>query len=175
MALMGYGHLIDGRPEEAKRWYDRAIEEDPNYPQPYVGHGDLHLAAHDYQQAKAWYDKALKLQPESYRGWLQGGVCALQMGDTKAAESYFLRAAQLDRVSWRPLYLLAVASAVQGDSNSAFGYLHKAVERGFSDPALLLRDTRLASLRADPRFGQLARRLAGSGKSGTQATPGVPP
>jgi choline-sulfatase len=175
MALMGYGHLIDGHPEEAKRWYDRAIEEDPNYPQPYVGYGDLDLAAQDYQKAKVWYDKALKLQPRSYRGWLQGGVCALRMGDTKAAEPYLLRAAEIDPVSWRPLYLLALSRAAQGDSDSAFSYLEKAAERGSSDPTLLLRDTGLASLRADPRFEQLAQRLAGSKKSGTQATPGVPP
>ena len=56
-----------------------------------------------------------------------------------------------------------------------FRILEKAAERGFTDPALLLRDTRLASLQADPRFEQLAQRLVSSGQKAVPATPGVTP
>jgi Tfp pilus assembly protein PilF len=70
MSLLEYLSLVNGSPEKAKSWFDRAIEEDPSYAQPHIGYGDLYGVEKNYRKAKESYDKALELKPESFHAWL---------------------------------------------------------------------------------------------------------
>jgi hypothetical protein len=54
---------------------------------------------------------------------------------------------------------VAVASAISGDRDQAFEYLEKAYSDGDDELLLVIRFPALDSLRSDPRYADLTRRL----------------
>ncbi len=78
----------------------------------------------------------------------------------------YSRALQLDRRLTRlqpdrpiPWYNLACSYAVLGMIDPAFKALQRAVDLGYRDLRQIARDPDLRSLRADPRFAKLMRRM----------------
>ncbi len=76
------------------------------------------------------------------------------------------RALQLDRLQVRllphrpiPWYNLACGYAALGMIDAAFMALERAIDLGFNRPRLLRNDRDLDSLRDDPRFARLSRRI----------------
>jgi Flp pilus assembly protein TadD len=63
-------------------------------------------------------------------------------------------------------YNLACSLALTGDADGAFAALGQAIDLGYEDGALLSDDPDLAPLRGDPRFAELAQRLATPGEPG---------
>ena len=90
MSLLGYLNLINGSPEDARAWFDRAIEEDPGYAQSHIGYGDLYAAEQNYREAKESYAKAAELEPRSFHAWFNGGLCALRLGEVETADRYLM-------------------------------------------------------------------------------------
>lgn len=87
------------------------------------------------------------------------------------AEDLLTRAVQerrLDNAANR--YNLACTQAIQGKTEAALASLAVAVERGWADAEHLRKDTDLESLRACPRFEELARAAAEKAKQ-TKPTP----
>lgn len=70
-------------------------------------------------------------------------------------------------------YNLGCIAAIQGDTELALGELEEAYFAGFLDVAWMLEDGDLASLRASPRFLELAR-LMGANEAETGANPNTP-
>ena len=67
-----------------------------------------------------------------------------------------IRASAYDTVRYGVnLYNLACANARSGDVRMALDSLRKAVESGFSDKALILRDTDLDTIRDRPEFQEI--------------------
>lgn len=58
-------------------------------------------------------------------------------------------------------YNMACLYALRGDKDTAFGYLDKAVESGFRSYHRIARDEELESLRNDPRFEDLKKKIGG--------------
>ncbi len=87
------------------------------------------------------------------------GSRALEAGDVDSAraalEDALRRFPGHPTIAWQ----LAGACARAGESDVAFGWLERAVDRGGGEAALLGWDPDLASLREDPRFVALDRRL----------------
>ena len=59
-------------------------------------------------------------------------------------------------------YNLACSLALCGERERALDELERAIGLGYADPAFLLEDGDLESLRADPRFAALVKRLQAS-------------
>lgn len=86
--------------------------------------------------------------------------------DNLAARGLYARALQADRRLVRllperpvPWYNLACSYALLGMIDPAFAALQRALELGYSYVAHLRRDPDLKSLRRDPRFARLLRKL----------------
>jgi tetratricopeptide (TPR) repeat protein len=86
--------------------------------------------------------------------------------DNLAARGQYARALQADRRLVRllpdrpiPWYNLACSYALLGLTEPAFAALQRALDLGYSHLAHLRRDPDLKSLRSDPRFARLLRRL----------------
>jgi adenylate cyclase len=59
-------------------------------------------------------------------------------------------------------YNLACSLALTGDSDGALAVLERAIALGYADAEFLEADTDLASLRTEPRFAEILRRLRGA-------------
>jgi hypothetical protein len=64
------------------------------------------------------------------------------------------------------IYNLACAYSLFGDNDSAFGALQSAIDAGYDNGHLLLRDSDLDNIRNDPRFEDVLRRVFGEGYTG---------
>jgi tetratricopeptide (TPR) repeat protein len=85
------------------------------------------------------YHKALELNPHIF-----------DPGQTQIVQETSTRR-QLVAVN----YYLAKTYATEGKMQEALAYLRKALEAGFRDRKLLMKDKEFASLRATPEFHQL--------------------
>ena len=89
-----------------------------------------------------------------------GHIYALAGRTDKARAVLSALHAAADR-SYVPSYWFALVHAGLGERDQALRYLERAYEERSTVLAYLLIDPRLASLRDDPRFLALARRLGG--------------
>ena len=94
---------------------------------------------------------------------------AKRLADAEALLTRAVQERRLDNAANR--YNLACAQAVQGKTEAALASLAAAVERGWADAEHLRKDADLESLRALPRFEELARAAAEKAK---QAKPTPP-
>lgn len=159
-------HHNAGQIYQAARLYDEAIAEyrtalrlDPTFATSHV------FMALAYAR-KGMYDKAMELQMEN----------AVEMGDPtriaivhRLADSYRvngfegyqreLLAIELEENPDRDLYRIAHCYALLGEKDLAFQYLERAYQLHASNLLTMNVDPELDSLRSDPRFLALRRRV----------------
>jgi len=87
---------------------------------------------------------------------LKAYIAALR-GDDKAARSIAQRLGSAPQNV--PTYHLAKVSTVLGDTNQAFLYLSRAADEREAQLVFMNVDPEFASLRRDPRFSSLAKRV----------------
>lgn len=64
LLLIGMELERKGNPQEALKYYNKALEQDPRYHKAYIRIGNLHLIQGELQLAIASYEEAYKLSPE---------------------------------------------------------------------------------------------------------------
>jgi tetratricopeptide (TPR) repeat protein len=89
-----YGTL--GRPEDAERMYQRAIDLRPGYWENYNDKGLFHLRRSEMDKAKELFDKVITLRPDSYVGYLNKVAVHLWASEFAAAEPLLLTALRLN-------------------------------------------------------------------------------
>jgi tetratricopeptide (TPR) repeat protein len=159
--------------DEARKYYQKALSLKPDYSDALNNLAAVYHGQHSYRQAERTYKEALKYAPnnaitycnlgtsyfaeERYKPGMQAYHKALQLnphifdpGQTQIVQETSTRR-QLVAVN----YYLAKTYANEGKMEEALGYLRKALEAGFHDRKLLMKDKELASLRATPEFHQL--------------------
>ena len=133
------------RYDEAVRHFQRAIELDPQNHGAYGRLGDVYQELGQLEEALAMHEKG--------GGWGVARVYAL-MGRRREAlnmiEKLKTRAGSAQEI--------ALTYAALGDKDQAFAWLEKAVERR-DNVVFLKTDPHWDSLRSDPRFSQLLRRI----------------
>jgi serine/threonine protein kinase/Tfp pilus assembly protein PilF len=153
------------------RQYDEAIlqlhkaeELDPNLPLPriflqqaYEGKGDFASASNEWQQVALGFGEKLEIAnaraEKLRRGFTEGGEHGYWQTQLE-----FLKADS--NQSPADSYSLAVLYARVGDQNRAFQCLDKAFEEHSQDLTLsLLTEPAFDSIRTDPRFQDLLRRM----------------
>jgi Flp pilus assembly protein TadD len=159
MLARGFLELKRKRPKEAERWHQKALETDPDYPRAYLQYGGLYFRQGDQVEARKWYERAVERWPGNFQAVFQAGVCSHRLREHEKAETYFKRAQEIRPDAWEPLYNLACSRALQSDLDGGFAYLSQAADNGFEDARLLKTDADFASLRADPRFKALEKKL----------------
>ncbi|HEV8612191.1 MAG TPA: tetratricopeptide repeat protein, partial [Gemmatimonadales bacterium] len=104
-------------------------------------------------------EKHLELNPDDARALCLGAGALMQLGKPGKALDWAKRGLALDPEDSGVLYNVACVYALGGEAESALMCLDKAVRNGFGHREWLENDSDLDSLRADPRFETLLKKL----------------
>src|SRR5262245_50418741 len=154
--------LYLGKREQAARELDRAASVEPNNPLLKTIRALVLYYSRQVNEATALLREVLTQSPNLHgvRPFL--AICLSAQGQHEAARGELneqvMRNAAVD-----PDIAYAVASvyALEGDTDHAFEWLNRSVALGNQNQPLFEHDPNLKSLRADVRFEQLIKRMAG--------------
>jgi tetratricopeptide (TPR) repeat protein len=104
-------------------------------------------------------EKHVELNPDDARALCLGAGAFIQLGEREKALDWARRGLTLDPEDSGVLYNVACVYALGGETEDALTCLDKAVRNGFGHREWLENDSDLDSLRADPRFEALLRKL----------------
>jgi TolB-like protein/Tfp pilus assembly protein PilF len=104
-------------------------------------------------------DVHLELNPDDARAWYLSGAALMRLGKVDEALERTCRAYAIDPEDAGVLYNVACNYALAGKPDEAIDYLEKAIRNGFGQRSWVENDSALDSLRDDPRFQDLLRRL----------------
>jgi len=86
----------EGRPEDALRDFDAALELYPDLEAAYYNRGLEHLKAEDFETARADLTKAVELHPLDAQAFNNRGLSDLKLGDAAGARRDFEEAMHID-------------------------------------------------------------------------------
>ena len=157
-AFVGFMHMKAGRCHEAIAACSEAIELDPGSP---FGHWMLARAldaCEHFHEALVESEKAASLSGDSQPYAAHLGYAHARNGDRAKARRVLSRLSELSKQKYVSPYDFAAVHAALGDKDSAFGWLEKAYEQRVSRLTEIT-DPGFKTLRPDPRFRALARRI----------------
>ena len=155
-----------GKYEEAIRHFEEASRVRPEDYQsamlaslPYEALG-RHVEGHaSLRRGLLLAEKHLELNPDDVRALYLAGIALIQLGERERALELTSRARGIDSEDSGVLYNVACVYALSNQPEEAFACLDKAITNGFGHREWLENDSDLVSLRADPRFDALLKRL----------------
>jgi adenylate cyclase len=103
-------------------------------------------------------EKHLELNPDAHALYLGAGAL-VQLGERDRGLEWTKRARAIDPEDPGVLYNVACAYAQLGERDAAMTCLEKAVQNGFGHHEWLENDSDLDSLRNDPRFQTLLKKM----------------
>jgi tetratricopeptide (TPR) repeat protein len=165
--------------DEARKYYQHALAMNPKYAEALNNLAAVYHGQHEYKQAERTYKQALKYAPnaaitycnlgtayfadEKYKPGMEAYRKALELnpeifdpGQTQIVQETSTRR-QLVAVN----YYLAKTYAMAGEMQESLAYLRKALEAGFKDRKLLMKDKEFAVLRTTPEFQKLMEQHGG--------------
>jgi TolB-like protein/Tfp pilus assembly protein PilF len=147
------------------RQYDRAIEQcqktleiDPNFAQAYSLLGLAYVKKGMFAEAIARLQKALEFSSSNSNRARLGYAYALA-GRRDEAQQVLDTLNERAKKDYVPPYLIAVVHGGLGDKEQAFARLDDAYDERFGHLSYLKVNPTLDSLRSDPRFRDLMRRV----------------
>jgi TolB-like protein/Flp pilus assembly protein TadD len=156
----------EGHLEEAVRHYEEASRVRPEDYQalllvqtPLKALGRTAEAQSALRRGLQVAEKHLELNPDDARALYLGGGALVQLGERERGLEWARRAFGIDPDDSGVLYNVACVYALVGQTDDAIGCLEKAVQNGFGHREWLENDTDLNTLRGDPRFEALRKRL----------------
>lgn len=171
---IGIAHHQMMQLDNARKYYDRAIKENPKYSEAINNLGTVFYAKKDYKKATSYYNKALVLAPKSASIWSNLGTAHFARKKYKEAFDAYEKALALDpevfehRNSYGVLlqersvedrakfhYYLARAYAKAGMNDRALQYLRKALEEGLPERDKVAEAPEFAALKENAEFRQL--------------------
>jgi acetyl esterase/lipase len=113
----------------------------------------------EYPEAASAYAAYVKTHPDDAEAWLRLGLSQAQVHEASDADVSLQKAYALGANRPVDLYNIACGYALTGNKDKALDWLGRAVDAGFQDRQLMTTDSDLESLRGDPRFDALVKRL----------------
>lgn len=122
--------------EMALKFYNKAIDMDPNYSEYYNERGNLHQKMGQYEQALADYQQALRCSAPYSELYFNHGVCLHKLGHLPEAIASFSKS--LDYNSNQPdlFHYRAVVYEEVGDLKQAIHDYRRSIEQGVSADTL---------------------------------------
>jgi DNA-binding winged helix-turn-helix (wHTH) protein/TolB-like protein/Flp pilus assembly protein TadD len=155
----GWTLSLAGKGDQAIEILKKAIEIDPSFPRTHYRLGRAYAQKKSYELAISELEQAVSLSggDACYKGSL-GHVYAVS-GKTDQARQVLQDLEGLSGQKYVPSYAIALIYAGLGDHDHAISWLQKAYEDRSTSMVFLRSDPELSSLRSDPRFEQLSRRI----------------
>ena len=162
----GRACLIEGKLEEAVSHYRDAWRVRPEDYQAIflcsdalIGLDRRQEALEAAQQGLEVADAHLQLNPDDARAWYLSAAALMRLDQRDQALECARRALAIDPEDPAVLYNLGCVYSLAGASNEAIDHLDRAIQNGFGQREWLENDSALDSLRAEPRFQALLRKL----------------
>jgi tetratricopeptide (TPR) repeat protein len=117
-----------GKYEEAIKKYDKAIQNDPAYSEPYYNRGKAKLNLKDYKGAIVDFNSAINLDPKNSDIYNNRGIAKKKIKDLKGAIEDYNKSLTLDKTNYRVYLNRGIAKFENGDENGACSVLKFAKE-----------------------------------------------
>jgi serine/threonine protein kinase/Tfp pilus assembly protein PilF len=138
----------------------RAIEIDPNFWFSHCFLGRAYEQKGKLPEAIVEFQRAVELEKDNAETWSGMGHAYALSGNRAEAQKILDHLKEVSAHSWVAPYNSAVIYAGLGDKDQAFALLDQAYkDRSYYLATYLATDARMDSLRSDPRFGELHRRV----------------
>ena len=138
----------------------RAIEIDPNFWFSHCFLGRAYEQKGKLPEAIVEFQRAVELEKDNAETWSGLGHAYALSGNRAEAQKILNHLKEVSAHSWVAPYNSAVIYAGLGDKDQAFVLLDQAYkDRSYYLATYLATDARMDSLRSDPRFGELHRRV----------------
>jgi tetratricopeptide (TPR) repeat protein len=165
--------------DQARKYYQQALVMNPSYADALNNLAAVYHGEHDYKQAERTYKRALKYAPSAAITYCNLGTSYFAEEKYKAGMEAYHKALALNPNIFDPgqmqivqetstrrqlvafNYYLAKTYATAGKMQESLSYLRKALEAGFKDRKLLMKDKEFAALRSTPEFHQLMMQQTG--------------
>jgi serine/threonine protein kinase/Flp pilus assembly protein TadD len=164
--LYARAHLQAGNLEEAVRQFEEAARVRPEDYQaallssgPLNGLGRQQDAKAALRRGLAVVEKHLELNPGDARALYLGAGALIQLGERERALEWAGRARSANESDSLVLYNVACVYALGEMIDEAVECLDKAIQNGFGHREWIENDSDLNSLRQDPRFQALLKRM----------------
>jgi TolB-like protein/Flp pilus assembly protein TadD len=158
--------FVQGKTEKAIRLYEQASRVRPDdYQSPllvaqiYEDLGRADEARASRLRGVRAAEERLDLNPDDLRALYMGANGLVALGECELGLAWARRAYELEPDEPMLLYNLGCIYALAGEADEALGCLERALDRGFAHRGWIEKDSNLDSLRDDPRFVELTRRL----------------
>lgn len=122
---LGIALSDSGRPAEALKAFNRALELDPDFGEAVQNLGIVRLRAGDAAGARELFERALAMDDKLPRAWNGLGVALARLGDDRLAIEAWHRAVALDAALYDALFNLGLTAGKQGMRREA----REALER----------------------------------------------
>ncbi len=137
-----------------------AIELEPNFWFVHCFLGRAYEQKGRLPEAIAEFQRALELEKDNPETWSSLGHAYALSGNRADAQKILDHLKELSAHSWVAPYNVAVIYAGLGEKDQAFAWLDRAYnDRSYYLAEYLTTDARMDSLRSDPRFAELQRRV----------------
>ena len=138
----------------------RAIEIDPNFWFSHCFLGRAYEQKGKLREAIVEFQRAVELEKDNAETWSGLGHAYALSGNRAEAQKILEHLKEVSAHSWVAPYNSAVIYAGLGDKDQTFALLDQAYkDRSYYLATYLATDARMDSLRSDPRFGELHRRV----------------
>jgi TolB-like protein/Tfp pilus assembly protein PilF len=157
--VFGLVHWIAREHEEAIKEYEKSLELEPDFPQTHWGLGLALLAQRNDVAAIAHLQKSCETShnaPTPLLGLAEGYAV---VGDSNEARDILARQQEITNQSYRIPYMNARVHAGLGEKSTALDWLETAYRARAQWMPLLKMDLRFDTLRSEPRFQDLLRRV----------------
>jgi protein O-mannosyl-transferase len=134
LTLLGDAYRKKGHPEDAIKYYRKAVRLDPSFSPAYYGMGAAYLSMRDPQEAAANLEKTLALDPHNPLALSDmSDILLMEKAPAEKAMRYAQRAVANASVFYQPYLAMGNALIVMGKEGEAEGYYQKARQRGLKD------------------------------------------
>jgi TolB-like protein/Tfp pilus assembly protein PilF len=155
---LGYHFLFTRNYQKALEHLKKTLEMDPNFFPVHVITGLVHEKMGNFPEAVGYFQKAATLEDVPPVTALVANACALS-GQTSKAQQLLGELMAISKQRYVAPYYIARIYIGLGDKDKAFEWLEKAYEDRTEWLAWINVNPELDSIRSDPRFEDLARRV----------------
>ncbi|MCX5855918.1 MAG: tetratricopeptide repeat protein [Deltaproteobacteria bacterium] len=149
--------------EDALIHFKHATDLVPNDPEYWDLVGNAYLELNKLNDAQKALEKSIEIDPTYALSYYDLGVMFSQIkGRENEAIKFFKRAISLGEDSHHPHYALACLYSLKNKRRFALDHLGKAIQRGYKDREHIDHDPDFDSLRDEPEFQKLIKKIVRS-------------